>query len=270
MGDFVTLPRDFGDNYLTNTLDIAWYNYRKHGMHDLPFSMSIYNYHSIHLVSRHPHAVKTAGYLAPLTYASWTSFIFSFSCIFFVLHINKVVNQFRGSQYLNLLHAILLFAFLTSYNQDLRSSTIEPLYEILPKHIDEVNPRNQPVLPVGSIPFLNNVAMWDFTYEFRATEHCLWCRIISYFRSMGRHSNRFALLSKQTYLTDVLKLYQFVHTGRMSSHDKFKELNFWEWKMSPIVSRYVYYGVIFDKHQAWSRNVNLEMLRIMVRKCSNP
>ena len=45
-----------------------------------------------------------------------------------------------------LLLVLLYFSFFNTYNQNIRSSTIEPFFESLPDHIREINSRESVIL----------------------------------------------------------------------------------------------------------------------------
>ena len=49
------------------------------------------------------------------------------------------IRHLRLGKTIIILHVIIFFAFLNTYNQSLRSSTIEPFFEDLPDDIRDVN-----------------------------------------------------------------------------------------------------------------------------------
>ena len=56
-----------------------------------------------------------------------------------------------------LLCSFIYFSFVNAYNQDFRSSTIEPFFESLPDHIREINPRTNLVVQFEALNIANGL-----------------------------------------------------------------------------------------------------------------
>ncbi len=129
-----------------------------------------YDSDTVHLLTRHPKLIPPEGYLHPITTSSWLYYIATITLIFAILQYanyllfgkfdsfdvmpmmfmfhydgcSSMVNNvsvLRLGKIIIILHGFIIFAFLSTYNQNLRSSTIEPFFEDLPDHISEVNSR---------------------------------------------------------------------------------------------------------------------------------
>ena len=138
-------------------------------------AFTVYDTDTTHLLTRHHKTIPPKGYLGPLTYTLWLFFIASIAIIIAVLHyansiimgnvdladISPILFMFHyeeRSMLVNKISVLTLgrivvilsvfinFAFLNTYNQNIRSSTIEPFFEVLPNHIREVNSRESLVL----------------------------------------------------------------------------------------------------------------------------
>ncbi len=57
-----------------------------------------------------------------------------------------------------MLFCLLYFSFLTVYNQEVRTITIEPFFEELPKHISELNPEIHLLLNLESLDLAHVLA----------------------------------------------------------------------------------------------------------------
>ena len=58
-----------------------------------------------------------------------------------------------------MLLVIIYFSFLNVYNQNVRSSTIEPFFESLPDHLREVNPSNTFIIFLESLDIASGLRL---------------------------------------------------------------------------------------------------------------
>ena len=190
------------------------------------------------------------GYLAPLKLSSWTYFVSTICIIFIVQYQASGV----GKQYITVLGLVTFFFFSVFYNQDLRSSTIEPLYEVLPKQLSEVNTRTQSVVGYESVPYFEMIRRWNMrilnTYNFlhqTCDKHKKKCKnedmLYSIFRNMAESNNYFALIGKEKYFKYILSKRSFwENTQRDGSL-------IWLWKLSSKVSRQALESIAHLKHR---------------------
>ena len=180
----------------------------------------------------------------------------------------------RNKISLNLLISISIFSFSLFYNIDLRSATIEPLHEILPDHIQEVNYREQKVVEFGRKPFAMLLMTWNLHHlkslDFPNYEHIcpnfdLECKTkFLILPEIANNPNYFALVEKEHYTRNVLQYMTFV------THGWFPTLKIkapiWQWRLSPKISGNIMKVVVYQKYQRWSEPFNLLILQIMVLK----
>ncbi len=203
------------------------------------------------------------GYLAPLKLSSWTYFISTGFILFLLLNQNSLNNN--GKQYLSLLSALTVFFFSLFYNQDLRSSTIEPLYEILPDTLSDIDTRTQNVFMMGSAPFFEMTRRWNLIVldTYKTYEACLKyhiadadCEILymAFFRSAASN-NYFALVSKEIYYNSLLNMKSILH-----DYSPYKlENDGWQWRLSSKISRYSFHGIAYTKNRCIIIRLNILM-----------
>ena len=138
--------------------------------YDTSFSFMIYDADSVHLITRHRHQIEPKGYLMPLSPSSWLMFVIF--ALFIVITIQLGTHFMLKNVYwddiapwlcmfyhgessgLNSIYRLkigkcLIIScmlinsfFINTYNQNIRSSTIEPFYESLPNNLNEVDDKN--------------------------------------------------------------------------------------------------------------------------------
>ncbi len=130
-------------------------------------ALIVYDVDTLHLMTRHHRPIPAKGYLFPLTSSSWFMFISLVIIVLIIMHIGNffirrkydlfqifpliflfhyeessyMLTELRTGKALILLSVLIFFSFINVYNQNIRSSTIEPFFESLPDHVDEVNMR---------------------------------------------------------------------------------------------------------------------------------
>ncbi len=240
------------------------------------FTWSYFRSTSIHLITRHQHRAKTAGHLAPLTTTSWIYFLVTaFSLMTIRSH---HYYSFRATTYALVISNTLLFSFSLFYNQDFRSSTIEPLYEELPQRIIDVNLGTQIVVTMGFISFSDHihksadkrhsliVNTQKRQYEFCSHKPERWCTI-PYIPmwNMAKSPDYFLLTSKQVY-EELLGFQEEI----MSSHKApltYDDGTFmWQWRISPKVSQYQPDSIISFKQRRWNEPLKIFLTRVMVNR----
>ncbi len=145
-------------------------------------SFIVYDTETVHLLTRHHQRVPPRGYMKPLTDSSWVTFALSLCTVYTVMqwtaylmlgykdltdvlpllimfhyednpNLMNAMKKLRSGNVLIMLCILIYFSFFQIYNQDFRSSTIEPFYEWLPDHIRDINPHSYLVLYYESIDF---------------------------------------------------------------------------------------------------------------------
>ena len=249
----------------------GWYNPKKAGMQRTPYSVSIFDTDSIHLLTRHSNKMSTRGYLAPLTITSW--FYFGIAAWLIQVVISKDLSP-EGKKHIKFSLSVLILAFSVIYNQDLRSSAIEPWYENLPQTLSEVNMRSQSLVSFGRIPSIAHIFYWNkfvlksYEMDMKQADICLdyGCQMIVHaMKRMAKDPNYFMLLSKDSYYTDVLRFNGYNRFNSLGSLNDGR----WEWKFSPKVSSYINSGVVYRKYQKWAETLNLLILKQMVCELLN-
>ncbi len=125
----------------------------------------VYDVDTVHLMTRHHRPIPSKGYLFPLTGTSWLMFLSLVIILLILMHIanffirgrydlfqilplifmfyyeesSYMLTELRTGKAFILLSAIIYFSFINVYNQNIRSSTIEPFFESLPDNLREVN-----------------------------------------------------------------------------------------------------------------------------------
>ena len=229
MGDHVSIPleslidRNYDEGFLgqyaytkrdrfSDRSDQHWYPGVKQGFFRLPFSMSIFDWDSIHLMTRHAHKKSTAGFIAPLAMTCW------FYLVTTLVFIQLIMHTWKENEYFTVLNAITIFVFSLFYNQDLRSSTIEPRFEKFPDHIDEVDTRIQHVMTSGPMAFQQSIIYWNLyilnSHDISDDEIChkvIKCSLAQVaLRRMAKSPNYFVLTEKERYHRIFLDSYNFI------------------------------------------------------------
>ncbi len=151
----------------------------KHGIvyrHIIAFL--VYETDTIHLMTRHHNSIPSKGYLHPVTRSSWLMFFSLIMSVLTLMHFgNKfikgktdlsnifpllfmfhyeessyIMKHIRTGRTLIMLCVLIHFSFVNVYNQNIRSSTIEPFFEKLPDHLRGVNHHSSFVLNFGALP----------------------------------------------------------------------------------------------------------------------
>ena len=240
--------------------NVPIYNPRKNQV-SLPYSMSFFDSESIHLITRHPHKTTTQGYLAPL----------SFTCLLYVTATGLMINaakdfagrifsladKVRGGKYFSVAFAVAFFAFSLFYNQDLISSTIEAQYESLPDHLEDIDIRSDRILGIGNIHFFQLIQWLNLKVMPEYLERRLDISLL--FRNIALSPHHFAIMSKRNYYDNVLG-FPPIFTNRTDTDDSIV----WEWRISPVVSRYVLNSVVYLKYAAWLERFNLQLIKFRV------
>ncbi len=224
-------------------------------------------------MTRQPHRRTTRGYLAPLTDTSWTYFVSTLIIIIITFgeDLSVAISTPRRQQYYLTLGALTLLMFNTFYQQDLRSSTIEPLYETLPEELQQVDTRTQNLANVGRIPFFEDIVPWNRikldTYKVdektsdldRATGHL---QMISILQRMAESPNYFAIMAKQDFYANLLQFYK--------GNNGLSEALPWQWKFSPKVSNWILKGFVAPKYRNWQEPFNYFLLRVTESNLFHP
>ena len=82
-------------------------------------------------------------------------------------------------------------------------------------------------------------------------------------RRIASSPNYFAIVEKQRYYLDVLAHLESMRQCKLSSEQFEKTLN-WELRLSPKESGTIIQGVAFRKYQPWTRQLNMDLLRVQV------
>ena len=206
------------------------------------------------------HRASTSGYLAPLTWTCWTIFIATAFLLMSITNLLIRITNFVGHRYAAMLITLTMFAFNTFYSQDLRSSTIEPLFEKLPNKLHEIDTRTQNVASLGLIPFFDFAKTWNLLVlktfdidESDMTDYLFqnlgWSPRSIALHRMTKSPNYFALLEKGAFYSGILP---------------YVDPALWQWRLSNEVNHYIMKCFVYRKYEVWREAFNLLTLHITV------
>ncbi len=221
--------------------------------------MALFDSTSLHVLTRHPHAVKTKGYFAPLTETIWIYYISVAIIIKLIIRISgqTYLQHLKGAHFVTFLSTLMIFTLALFYGQDLRSATIEPYFERLPMALEDIDTRSHHVANLEILPFFSLLNRWNrdrlLTYEFDY-EDLLISEAHGVMRRMAESPNYFAVVSRELYFDKILNYKDFI-----LGHGH------WPWRLSKKVSSTYFHGVMFPKYQPWNEQLKLKLLMIQVR-----
>ncbi len=136
--------------------------------------------------------------------------------------ISYMMKYLRTGKIVIMLCVLIYFSFINVYNQNVRSSTIEPLFESLPNHIREINPRvkflmslpDQTLTPDGlSLQYKAIVESGRLTNCNTLPKHFAITTTMSPLKLMAKRSDVVGAVSKSYFMN--VYLYSFQHYIRL-------------------------------------------------------
>ncbi len=176
-----------------------------------------------------------------------------------MVNIYNACPVLRGRHYTLLAYSLVFFCFSLFYNQDLRSATIEPLYEKLPDHLEEVDIQTQNLFTIGLVPFFDSISIWNLFVldtlsvdlnDFYCIHDTTACTMpfIALWR-MAKSPNYFTMISKHMYYTSLVKIRNVISQSHFSPL-RYDDGTFaWQWRLSAKVSRQRMETIIVFKHR---------------------